>query len=356
MKIVLTGGGTAGHVTPNIALIPHLRKHFNEICYIGSENGIENNLIKDIKDIKFYPITTVKFIRGFTLKNLLIPFKLIKGINDAKKILKTIKPTVIFSKGGFVAVPVVIAAKQLKIPIIAHESDSTMGLANKIIYKYCNKMCFSFNNFDNKYKKKGLHTGSPIRDELFNPCKNNPYNNLEFNKTHKTILVTGGSLGASAINNVIFNNIEELTKEFNILHIVGKNNLNKQLINKYKNYKQIEYCKDMQNAFDIADIVISRAGSNTIFELLALKKLFILVPLPKGNSRGDQIDNANIFKSLGYCEVINQEEFNVNNLRNTLLKMIKNKNTYMLKMKTENSKNANKEITNIIIMEAKRNI
>ena len=207
MKIVLTGGGTAGHVMPNIALLPYLEKYFSEIHYIGSDKGIENEILKKQKNIKFHKITTVKLIRALNYKNLLIPFKLIRGIHDSKKILKKIKPNIVFSKGGYVSVPVAIAAKMLKIPVIAHESDFSIGLANKIIYKICKKMCFSFNNISKKYKAKGIYTGSPIRKELLS-------NNETRANNKKTILFIGGSLGAKAINEFVFNNISKLVKEY----------------------------------------------------------------------------------------------------------------------------------------------
>ena len=306
-KIVLTGGGTAGHVMPNVALLKYLEKEFDEIHYIGSFNGIEKNIIKNYPQIIYHEIPTVKLIRSLTPKNLLIPLKLLKSLKKTKQILKAINPSVIFSKGGFVSVPVVLVGAKLKIPIIAHESDSSMGLANKIILKKCEKMCFSFENLAKKYKEKGVFSGSPIRDEIFKGNKQQTIKELNLLENKPTILIMGGSLGATAINNVIFENAEELSKQYNLIHIVGKNNSNKKLL-KINNYKQIEFANKIENYLSCADIVISRSGSNSIFEFLALKKPMILIPLPKSSSRGDQIINAQIFHSKGYAHILYQEK------------------------------------------------
>lgn len=337
MNIVLTGGGSAGHVTPNIALLPYLKKQFKTISYIGSKDGIEKQLIEKQK-IPYYSITTCKLVRSFNLKNFLLPLKLLKGIVEAKKILKKLKPNIIFSKGGFVSVPVVIAAHQLKIPIIAHESDYSLGLANKIIYNFCNIMCFTFNNVPSKYKSKSIVTGSPIRQDIISK------NKINFKNNKKTILIMGGSLGAKAINELIFNNIDQLLNKYNIIHIVGKNNLNNELKTK-NNYIQFEYTNNIGELFNSCNIVISRAGSNTIFELLALNKPMILIPLPKTSSRGDQIENAKYFKINNYANVIYQENLTINILLNTIEKTL---NSNYNKQLTQNPFKANNDISEII--------
>lgn len=307
MKIALTGGGTAGHVTPHLALLPELKQHFNDIIYLGSENGIEREIISKY-NIRYFSTTTTKLIRKNIFKNLSIPFKLLKGIKEAKKILKSEKPNIIFSKGGFVSLPAVIAGHKLGIPIIIHESDLTMGLANKIASKYADIVCTTFEETAKKIKDKGLYTGSPIRktDSSFT----NPFNN------HKPILtITGGSQGAKTINTAVRNNLDNLLNQYNIIHIVGKGNL--ENINR-KGYKQIEFTDDILSIFRNSHIVVSRSGSNTIFELLKLGIPMILIPLPKGNSRGDQIDNAKYFESKGYAKILLQE-----NLTNeSLIKII----------------------------------
>ena len=329
--IVLCGGGTAGHVMPNIALLPELKKHFKNICYIGSHNGIEKQIISEQKNINYYSISTVKLIRSLSLKNLLIPIKLLKGIIEAKKILKQLKPNIVFSKGGFVSVPVTIAAKQLSIPVVALESDLSLGLANKIILKQCKVMCCSFKETAQKLKNKGVYTLSPIRNQLFMGNKQIAKQTCKFNNNLPTLLVIGGSLGAKAINDVMFMCASEITKQFNVIHIVGKNNINKQL--NLTNYYQIEFTSNIENYFALCDIVISRAGSNAIFEFLALKKPMLLIPLSKESSRGDQIENAKNFLNKGFAHVLYQEDLNTKTLMTEINKLFNNKNTIIEKQK-----------------------
>lgn len=343
MNIILTGGGSAGHVTPNIALLPYLKKHFNKIEYIGSKTGIEKDIIKN-ENIIYHEITTCKLNRSSILKNLTLPFKLTKGIIEAKKILQKTKPDIIFSKGGFVSVPVAIAAHQLKIPIIAHESDLSLGLANKIIYRFCNKMCFTFDNISPKYSEKSVVTGPPIRNEIISK------NKINFNNNKKTILILGGSLGAKTINNFIFSNINQLTKNYNIIHLVGKNNKNETLSN-IPNYKQIEYTNNIGELYNSCDLAISRAGSNTIFELKSLNIPMILIPLPKTASRGDQIENANFFAKNNYASVINQDELKLNNFIKTIELKLSEKTTSI----TKKILSANEKIIKIILETIKKN-
>ena len=351
-KIVLTGGGTAGHVMPNIALLKYLEKEFDEIHYLGSKNGIEKKIISKYCNITYHEIPTVKLIRSLTPKNLLLPFKLIKSIIETKKILKKISPSVIFSKGGFVSVPVAICGAKLKIPIIAHESDSSIGLANKIILKKCNKMCFSFENLAKKYKEKGIYTGSPIREEIFHGNKTRIIKEFKLDPNNQTLLIMGGSLGAMAINNVVFELSKELSKRFNILHIVGRGKINEEL-QKINNYKQIEFSDNIEDLLATADYIISRSGSNSIFEFLALKKPMILIPLPKSCSRGDQIINAQIFHDKGFAHVLYQEKLNKETLLNSINYIIQNKNYYINNMKKGFKENANQLIINEIKKVAK---
>lgn len=318
-KIVFCGGGTAGHVMPNIAIIEKL-KNTCEIHYIGG-NGIEKDIIKKHPYVTYHEIKTTKLVRKFTLKNLLIPFKLIGCVNDAKKVLKEIKPDVIFSKGGFVSVPVVLAHG--KIPVYAHESDFTMGLANKLIYPHCKKMFFSFSITAEKYDKKGVYSGTPIRKDIFNGNKQRAKEVLKIKNNLPNILVVGGSSGALAINKVIVNNLNTLTKHYNIIHITGKN---KQSKISHKNYFQVDYAENMGDLLDLADIIISRAGSNAIFEFLTLNKQMILIPLPTDQSRGDQILNARYFEKNGWAQVILQQDLNTRTLLNAIEYSKKQKN------------------------------
>ena len=326
--ILLTGGGTGGHVIPHLSLIPHLQKHFDRIYYIGSHSGIEKEIMKNER-VEYFAISAPKLRRDAKLSSLLIPFKLIKSINLAKRILKKTKPNVVFSKGGFVSVPVCIAAKLLKIPIISHESDLTMGLANKVIYKLCSIFCTSFPN--TKKLKKAIYTGSPIRQSLFTGNKTEALKIANITKELPTILVMGGSTGALNLNKALYEILPHLTKKFNIIHIVGKNKGDKTKV--FKNYTQIEYCQNIQDLFCISDFIVSRAGSNAIFEFLALQKPMLLIPLPKNASRGDQIDNANYFESLGLCKTLLEENLTPKTFEENINYIISHKNEYISNMK-----------------------
>ena len=287
-KIVLTGGGTAGHVTPNIAILPSLKERDYEIHYIGSYEGIEKKLIADY-DIPYYGISTGKLRRYFDPKNFSDPFRVVKGFAQARKILKKIKPDVIFSKGGFVSVPVVRAASTLKIPCIIHESDMTPGLANKLCIPIATKICCNFpETLKCLPEDKAVLTGSPIRQELRKGSREAGLKLCGFDNTKPVILVIGGSQGAANVNAAVREALDELLKDFQIAHICGPGKLDNVLLVK-PGYKQFEYVKaDLKDLFAMADVVISRAGANAICELLALQKPNLLIPLMAG-SRGDQL-------------------------------------------------------------------
>lgn len=307
-KIVLTGGGTAGHVTPNIALFPALRDAGYDIHYIGSYDGIEKRLIEDYK-ISYYGISTGKFRRYFALKNFTDPFRVIKGYSEAKKILKQIRPGVVFSKGGFVSVPVVRAAHSLGIPCIIHESDMTPGLANKLCIPVAEKICCNFpETLRMLPEKKAVLTGSPIREELRQGNRIAALDLCSFTANKPVIMVIGGSLGAASINKVVREALPGLLEDFQVIHICGKEKIDNLLLN-VPGYRQFEYVKaELKDLFALADIVISRAGANAICELLALKKPNILIPLSARSSRGDQILNARSFESQGFSLVIDEDD------------------------------------------------
>lgn len=307
-RIVLTGGGTAGHVTPNIALLPRLKEKGYDIHYIGSYDGIEKRLIEDYK-IPYYGISTGKLRRYFDPKNFSDPFRVIKGFSEAKKILKTLKPDVVFSKGGFVSVPVVRAAAALKIPCIIHESDMTPGLANKLCIPVASKVCCNFpETLQNLPAEKAVLTGSPIREELTKGNKFRAMELCQFSSGKPVILVIGGSLGASGVNTLVRDALPQLLEDFQVVHICGKDKVDNLLLNT-PGYKQFEYVKeDLKDLFAMADVVISRAGANAICELLALRKPSLLIPLPASSSRGDQILNAKSFESQGFSMVANEED------------------------------------------------
>lgn len=313
-KIVLTGGGTAGHVTPNIALIPKLREHGYEISYIGSYEGMERKLIEDY-DIPYYGIATGKFRRYFDLKNFTDPFRVLKGVFEAKKYLKQISPDIIFSKGGFVAVPVVRAAKSLNIPVITHESDMTPGLANRLCLPAATVICCNFpETMKTLPAEKAVLTGTPIREELKSGSREAGLAFTGFSGEKPIIMVTGGSLGAVAVNTAVRDALPELLTRYDIVHLCGRGKLDERLVGT-DGYIQYEYIKEeLPDLFAMADLIISRAGANAICEIATLNKPNLLIPLPSKASRGDQILNAHSFESQGFSMVIDEENLTTKTL------------------------------------------
>lgn len=347
-KIILTGGGTAGHVTPNIALIPGLKRLGYDIKYIGSYDGIEKKLIEEL-GISYSGISSGKFRRYMSAKNLSDPFRVIKGYSEAKSIIKDYKPDIVFSKGGFVSVPVALAARRYKVPVIIHESDMTPGLANKIAIPFATKVCHNFpETAEYLPKGKSVLTGSPIRAELLKGDKLNGLKMCDFTSSKPIIMVIGGSLGAVAVNNAVREALPELTTDFQIVHLCGKGKTDESLNNK-TSYKQFEYIKDeLKDLFAMSDIIISRAGANAICEIAALKKPSILIPLSANASRGDQILNANSFKKQGFSEVIEEENLNKTLLIDTVHEVYENRSKYINKMEKSGSRNAVDTILKLI--------
>jgi UDP-N-acetylglucosamine--N-acetylmuramyl-(pentapeptide) pyrophosphoryl-undecaprenol N-acetylglucosamine transferase len=307
-KIVMTGGGTAGHVTPNIALMPALIDAGYDITYIGSYNGMERDLIEN-QGIPYFGISSGKLRRYFDLKNFSDPFKVLKGYGQAISLLRKIRPNVVFSKGGFVSVPVVLAAKFCHIPAIIHESDITPGLANRIAIRGAKKVCCNFPE-TLKYlpAEKAVLTGSPIRRELFSGNADSALSYCGFPDHSKPVLlIIGGSSGSKAINEAVRNVLPELLKQFYIIHLCGKGNLDESK-NGLAGYAQFEYASaELTDMFALADMAISRAGANSICELLALHKPNLLIPLSAAASRGDQILNAKSFAGQGFSYVLEEE-------------------------------------------------
>ncbi len=342
----MTGGGTAGHVTPNIALMPALKARGFEIYYIGSFDGIEKKLIEEI-GIKYYGVSTGKFRRYFSLKNLTDPFRVFKGIGEARKILKALSPDVVFSKGGFVGVPVVKAARKLGIPCIIHESDYSVGLANKLCFSSAEKICVDFpETLKSLPKDKGVLTGAPVRKELSEGNAGNGRIVCGFEEGKPVLLIIGGSLGAAAVNEAVRNALPELLKKYNVIHICGKGKTDDSF-NGMDGYRQFDYVgRGLADLFAAADIVVSRAGANSIFELLALKKPNILIPLPGG--RGDQLLNARSFEGQGYSMVIKQDEITTELLVSKIDELYENKETYISAMAKSTQQDAIKIIADLI--------
>lgn len=313
-KIVLTGGGSAGHVIPHFALLPHLQQAGWEVHYIGTHDGIERELVEGT--LPFYPISAGKFRRYFDLKNFSDPFRVLKGLFDSLRILREIRPQVVFSKGGFVAVPVTIAAWMLRIPVVLHESDLTLGLANKISQPFARALCLTFPD-SIEHVKDGVVTGTPIRPEITGGSRKAGLALCRFSAQLPTVLVMGGSLGSAVLNDIVRSSLEELTKDYQVIHLCGRGNYAAEIKN--PRYFQLEYANtELPDLFAAADFILSRAGANAIFELLALAKPHILVPLSLQASRGDQILNAASFARQGFSVVIQEEDLSQAALRSQL--------------------------------------
>lgn len=337
--IVLTGGGTAGHVIPNIALIPLLIDAKYTIHYIGSKDGIEKKLISKYKDVVYHEIPSGKLRRYFSFQNFIDPFKILAGLFKSLMLIKKIKPSICFSKGGFVAVPVVLACSIRKIPIVLHESDMSPGLANKICRPYCKVMCTTFPEAAKLAGDKGLVTGSPVRPEIISGDGLRGMIMCGYEYSRPILLIMGGSSGALAINQVVDSILDRLIENFQIIHIRGEKNLREDLEGR-AGYRQFGYVSDdLSHLLAASDLILARAGANSIFEFAALNKPMLLVPLPMSASRGDQIKNANYFKNKGYANVLYQEKMNDVSLYDSLEKTIQKKNDYIKALENADMQN-----------------
>lgn len=297
-KLLFTGGGSAGHVIPNLALMDELKEEF-ELYYMGTE-GIEKSLVAGIAP--YHTIHCPKLIRAFTIQNLKIPAQLHRAVQEAREGLKIIRPDLVFSKGGYVSLPVVLAAAKEHIPILAHECDLSPGLANRISARKCRLVLTSFPDTAKRFPN-GKYTGAPIRAELFTGSRVRARQKYGIRSDLPVVLVFGGGSGARAINEGLRRQVMELCKRYTVLHICGKGNVAE---NNIPRYLQREFERDMASAYAAADVVVCRAGSNTVFELMALKKPAVLIPLSQ-NTRGDQQENAAYFRDRGLCKVLQQD-------------------------------------------------
>lgn len=347
-RIILTGGGTAGHVTPNIALLPRLKELQYDIHYIGSYNGIEKELIAPFQ-IPYHGISSGKLRRYFSVKNFTDPFRVLKGFHEANKLIRTLKPDVIFSKGGFVSVPVVMASKHNRVPVIIHESDMTPGLANKLAMSSATKICCNFpETLEHLPKEKAVLTGSPIRQELLSGDREAAKKFCGFTSDKPVILIIGGSLGAAAVNKAVRSILPKLLENFQIIHLCGKGKLDASLAG-IDGYVQFEYIqKELKDLFALTDIVISRAGANAICELLALHKPNILIPLSANASRGDQILNARSFERQGFSIVIEEEKLTDDLLLSEINRLYKDRERFISAMKNSDMQNSIETIINLI--------
>ncbi|MEE3467386.1 MAG: undecaprenyldiphospho-muramoylpentapeptide beta-N-acetylglucosaminyltransferase [Eubacterium sp.] len=347
-KIILTGGGTAGHVTPNIALLPELKSRGYEIFYVGSKEGMEKDLMANF-DVPYYGISSGKLRRYFDVKNFTDPFRIQKGYHESRKLIKEIQPDVIFSKGGFVTVPLVKAAAHKGVPCVLHESDISPGLANRLCIKSAEVICTNFpETIKHLPEGKAQVTGSPIRQELFEGDKKAGLDFCGFDDSKPVIMIIGGSLGSVRVNEAVREILPELLKDYQVVHLCGKDKLDESLVGT-KGYVQFEYIqKELKDLMKAADLVISRAGANAICELAALHKPNILIPLSLEASRGDQILNAESFERQGYSYLLREEDMT----SETLLRGVKTtwdkREEFVEAMKNGGHGDAVKKIADII--------
>ena len=309
-KIILTGGGTAGHVTPHLALIPRLMEKGYEIHYFGTEDGIEHTMMNHVEGVTYHSVKSGKLRRYHDWKNFTDPFRVLTGAVKARREIRKLHPAVCFSKGGFVAVPVVWGAWRSHVPILCHESDLTPGLANKLSAKFATRIVTTFPECAEALGEKAEMVGTPMRPELFAGSRETGREIAGFTDDKPVLLMTGGSLGAQSINKVLRESLDALLPDMNIIHICGKGNLDQNLLHT-PGYAQFEFVtEELPHLFAAADVVLSRAGSNSLCELQALKKPMLLIPYPMGASRGDQIVNAESYRKRGLALVLNQDQMN----------------------------------------------
>lgn len=349
LSIVFTGGGTAGHVTPNIALINEFKQEGWDIAYVGSANGIEKEMIQSL-DIPFYSVQSGKLRRYFSFKTLIDPFKIIFGVMQSFWLFHKLKPDVVFSKGGFVAFPVVVGAWLNRIPIVAHESDMSPGLANRLSFPFVNKICLTFEAAKKHFKKQNKIevTGTPIRPQLFAGNREKGLQYCGFNSNKPCLLFIGGSLGAGSINRSLRASLNQLTQEFQVIHICGKGKIDTALTG-LQGYCQLEYVnEELADLFAAASVVVSRAGANSLYEILALGKPHILIPLSAQVSRGDQIQNARYFEKLGISVVIQDELLNSDTLLSAVYNLMQHQDEMYNKIKALNIVSAAQKVVAII--------
>ena len=321
-RIVLTGGGTAGHVTPHLAILPHLLAEGYEVHYIGTEGGIEHKMMS-LPGVTYHAVKSGKLRRYFDWKNFTDPFRVIAGCFQAAHLMRKLRPDVCFSKGGFVSVPVVIGAWLHGVPVLCHESDLTPGLANKICARFAKRVATTFPECAKSLGPKAVCTGTPLRPELFSGDRARGLAHFGLAGRKPVLLMMGGSLGAQSVNRALREALPRLLEKFEVLHIAGKGNLDESL-NALPGYKQVEFLSDeLPDALACADFVLSRAGSNALCEFQALKKPMLLVPYPKGASRGDQLLNAESYRQRGLCHVLLQENMIADSLFDALMQLMR---------------------------------
>jgi len=346
--LVFTGGGTAGHVIPNLALVPALREKGWVLHYLGSANGPEKALVEEA-GLAFHSIATGKFRRYFSVKNFTDPFRVLWGVCQAYGHLRTLRPQVVFSKGGFVGVPVVYAATLLRVPVILHESDLTPGLANKLCLPWARRICASFpETLPHLPKDKAVLTGTPIREELIQGDGESGLRFLGFKKEKPVLLMMGGSMGAAALNQIIRSSLGILLERWQVVHLCGSGK-NDPAFEGKAGYRQFEFLgKELPGVFACANLVVSRAGANSLFELLALRKPMLLIPLPTTGSRGDQILNAESFLRRGLAHVLRQEDLTPQSLLKNLEELSRDAENLKRKMEASDLAQGTDRVVEVI--------
>jgi UDP-N-acetylglucosamine--N-acetylmuramyl-(pentapeptide) pyrophosphoryl-undecaprenol N-acetylglucosamine transferase len=355
--IVFTGGGTAGHVTPNLALIHELKTQNIRIEYIGSKNGVEKELV-NAANLSYHGISSGKLRRYFSWQNFVDPVKILYGILQAYFLLNKLKADIVFSKGGFVAFPVVVAAWLKGIPVIIHESDISPGLANRLSFPFANKICLTTSAATKYFKnqKKIEVTGTPIRQQLFHGSRKKGRDLCSFKDELPCLLIMGGSQGAAPLNQVIRNSLGALSGRYQVIHLCGKGKLDEKLLQRH-DYRQFEYVSDeLADLLAASDLIISRSGANSLYEILALAKPHILIPLPAKISRGDQIQNANYFAKQGISKLIADEQLTEETLLGAIAEVTQRQDEIVAKMKALNIKSATEKIIELIQQQLPRDI
>ena len=345
--IVFTGGGSAGHVTPNLALFPQLESEGYELHYAGTADGIERGIIEARGNVTYHAISSGKLRRYFSWRTVAAPFQVLRGVCQARRVLKRVKPLAVFSKGGYVSVPVVIAAKSRHIPVITHESDYTPGLANKINARYADKICVTFEDTLQYVGEKGVHTGTPIRPELYGGDKRRGLDFLGFDGGKPVLLIMGGSLGAAAVNEAVRGALEPLLRTYDIAHLCGKGKVDSAF--ETPGYRQFEFVgAELPDVFAATDVVISRAGANAVFEFLALSKPALLIPLPLSASRGDQLLNAGYFARKGFAMVLDQDDLTPKSLLDGVNDLYDRRLSFLATMSAEPTADGTDEVLSVI--------
>lgn len=331
--IVMTGGGTAGHVTANLALIPHLLNEGWAIHYIGSYAGIERTLLAAFPNIPYHAVSCGKLRRYKDIQNFIDPFRVLRGLWQSFWLLRKIRPALVFSKGGFVSVPVAVGGWLNRVPVLLHESDLSLGLANRICSRFAVAILTTFPETAT-HVKNGIQTGTPLRATLFSGQREKGLALCGFSDEKPVLLVTGGSSGAVAVNAAVRDALPTLLETYQVAHLCGSGNVDQGLAD-IPGYRQFEYLEgELADAFAMADILVSRAGSTTISEILALRKPALLIPYPSSSSRGDQIENARNLEKRGLAMALMQDELTPESLVQQLSDLWGRRAEYVARMES----------------------